>query len=464
MQMVAQRITQLLTFTVLLTATVGCNRVRPDAPVQQAFEPAIPDPISYVAGHITFPIAELEAKINESLNPVLVNEETFRGRKGEAWNLRVVRTGPVKIQYANQEVSISAPLQVWYSNPIGLRKEKRSQKLCALSVNLLSPLSIGSNWRLNTRSQFRDYTWIEKPKIKLLGINIGITSLAESILNKRRADIEAAIDKAVHKELRLDRNVRKIWLDMQKPLRISKEPEEIWLIPRPFSVAAAPVFGDAERLTVPLQIAFRVDTHVGPEPAGRPVEALPRLLRRDKLPELSRLHVLASIPYADINRVLASRLTTGKLDLMGGRIAIKKASVYGNGRSLILKTDVRGAVHGTLFFRGQPDYDTLTNTLIVRHVDFDVATKGRLLATADWLLHDHLRDTLQAALVIPLNRQISELPGKIETAFARGKVGQKTGLDVAKFRMVPQRIVVRPDGVQILISVQSEVGVLVKKL
>ena len=462
--MVVTRFTGFFLFSLSLTVIVGCNRVRPEAPAQQAFESAIPDPISYVAGEITFPIKELEAKINESLNPVLVNEETFRGKKGEAWKLRVERTGPVKIQYANQEVSITAPLQVWYSNPIGLRKEKKRLKLCALSVNLMSPLNIGSNWRLNTRSQFKDYTWIEKPKIRLLGIKVNITSLAESILDKRRADIEAAIDNAVHKELRLDRSIRNIWRDMQKPLRIGRKPEEIWLIPRPFSIAAAPVYGNARQLTVPLQIAFRVDTHFGPEPVGRPVEVLPRLLRRDKLPPMSRLHVLAFIPFTDVNRVLANRLSTEKLDLMGGRIKIKEASVYGNGKSLILKADVGGSVNGTLFFRGQPRYDTLTNTLMMDHIDFDVSTKERLLSTADWLLHDHLRDTLQAAMAIPLDHQISEIPGKIETAFARGKVGQKTGLDVAQFRMVPQRIVVRPDGVQVLIGVRSEVDVLVKKL
>jgi len=462
--MIAQRTTTLFFITGLLILAVSCNRVRPNAPAQQAFDSAIPDPVSYVAGEVTFPISQLEAKINASLNPVLVSEETFRGRKGEAWHLIVKRTGPVNIRYANQQVSITAPLQVWYSNPIGLRRERKSQKLCALSVNFLSPLAVGANWRLTTRSQFKDYTWIEKPKIKLLGISIGITSLAESILDKRRADIEAAIDKAVHTELRLDRDIRKIWLDMQKPLRIGKKPEEIWLTPRPFSVAAAPVYGNEKQLTIPLQIAFRVDTHIGSEPAGREPEKLPRLLRRNKLPAASRLQVLAFIPYTDLNRVLTNRLATEKLDLMGGHITIKDASVYGNGRSLILKTNVTGSVNGTLYFRGQPTYDTLTNTLKIEKVDFDVDTKERVLATADWLLHDHLRDTLQAAMIVPLRQQIASVPGKIETAFALGKSGQKTALAMEQFRMVPQRIVVRPDGVQILISVQSEVGLLVKRL
>ncbi len=298
----------------------------------------------------------------------------------------------------------------------------------------------------------------------MFGLKIGITKLADSILSKRKADIETAIDKAVHNELRLDRHVRHIWRDMQKPLRISRQPEELWLIPRPFSVAAAPVFGNAQRITVPLQIAFRVDTHVGTVGTALPIERLPRLLRRPKLPGASPLQVLAFIPYADVNRVLTRTLTEQKLDLAGGYVNMKRVTVYGNGRSLIVRTDVSGAVNGTLYFRGQPRYDTTTNTLRVQNVDFDVDTKERLFATADWLLHDHLRDTLQAVLVVPLRQQIDELPGKIETAFARGKVGRKTALDVDAFRLVPQRVVVRPDGVQVLIKVESKVDIFVKRL
>jgi hypothetical protein len=125
---------------------------------------------------------------------------------------------------------------------------------------------------------------------------------------------------------------------------------------------------------------------------------------------------------------------------------------------------VGGAVNGTLYFRGQPGYDTLNNTLYLQNVDFDVDTKERLFASADWLLHDHLRDTLQSAMVVPLNQQIAQLPTTIETAFARSGAGRKTELDIDAFRMVPKRIVVRPDGVQVLISVESKVAVKVKRI
>ncbi|QJW90208.1 DUF4403 family protein [Spirosoma taeanense] len=459
-----QRTIGFLFVLLALAGAVNCKREGPKAPVAEEFEPAIPDPVSFVAGNITFQIRDLERKINQSLNPILVSEETFQGKKGQAWRLRVERTGRVRIRYTSGRVSFSAPLRVMYTNPLGLSKNRKHRQLCALSVNFVSPLAVGSNWRLTTRSRFENYEWIKRPTVRLLGVDFGITRLAETLLNKRKADIEAAIDKAVHSELRLDKHVRRVWRDLQKPLRISKKPEEIWIIPRPFSIAAAPVYGNSRQITIPIQIAFRVDTRFGEQPVVTELERLPRLLRRNKLPEASRLEVLAFIPYTDLNHVLEQAMSKQKLDLVGGRVKVKEATIYGGGRSLVLEAKLGGTVNGTLYFHGQPRYDTLTNTLRVKDVDFDVDTKEYLLSTADWLLHDHLRDTLQSVLVVPLNRQIARLPNIIETAFARGKAGKKTDLDLEGFRLVPQRIVIRPDGIQVLIKVESKVAVLIKKL
>ena len=464
--MTTSRTIALFLLIILIIGFVGCKKIRPYAPVAEKFDAPVVDPVSYMAGNLTFNIRDLENKVNKSLSTTLVNEETFEGQKGEAWRLRVERTGPVQIQYVNRRVYFSAPLQVWYTNPIGLRKSenRKSRPLCALAVRFNSPVGVGPDWRLQTKVKFDDYHWTIEPKVKLLGIKIGVRKIAENILEKRRADIEQAIDKAVYNGLRLDRQISKIWRDMQNPLRIAKVPENIWLMPKPFSIAAAPVYGNSRQITVPVQIAFRVHTRLGPKPTIDTLERLPRLLHRNALPKAARLEVLAFIPYSDVNQVLTTRLAKEKLDLMGGNLKINDASVYGSGRKLILKADVGGAVHGTLYFHGTPAYDTLTNTLRIQNVDFDVDTRERLFATADWLLHDHLRDTIQAAMVVPLRQQVSSIPQKIETAFANAKVGRTTSLNLETFQLIPQRIVVQQEGVQILIKVKSKVAVKVKKL
>jgi hypothetical protein len=448
----------------LLCCLTNCQRVKPDLPVAQTYEPALTEPISYLAGQITFPIDELERKINKALDPVLVTEEAFEGKSGEAWRLRVERTGPVKIHYDNQQAFFSAPLRVLYSNPIALTKKRKSHTLCALAVNFASPLSVGENWRLTTRSQLKDYRWIQKPTIKLLGIKINVTKLADNILQKRRGDIQTIIDKAVRDELQLNKEVRKIWTDMQNPLRISKKPAELWLVPKPFSVATSPVRGGKNAIIVPIRIAFRVGTKIGEKPLLAEREPLPRLMRRDSLAGESSLHVLTFVSYQDINRVLSETVKNDKINLSGRKLTIKNAVISGGGKSLILKTDVTGIVNGTLYFRGKPNYDTLTNTLNVQNLDFDVQTRETLMKTADWLLHDSLRDTLQAVTVVPLSGEIAQLPTKIQTAFEQGGPGKNTDLDIETFRLIPQKLVIRPNGIQVLISVQSKINVTVRHI
>ena len=77
----AQRIIGLFCLLVVVICSDGCNRVRPDVPVAEAFEPAIEEPVSFMAGQITFNIRDLEGKVNKSLSTTLVPEETFEGSR-----------------------------------------------------------------------------------------------------------------------------------------------------------------------------------------------------------------------------------------------------------------------------------------------------------------------------------------------------------------------------------------------
>ncbi len=461
--MSTQRIIGFFLFCLVIILPGACHKTKPAAPVTEGFDPPILPVYSYLAGPLTFKITDLEDKINKALKPTLVTEEMLEHTKGVAsLHLRVVRTGRVKIKYANGKVMFSAPLQVWMSMPIRFRKPKES--FCSLYVNFQSPLQVGNTWRLATKSTFVDYTWIQKPAIRILGIRIPVMKIADKALVKHQADIEAALDEAIHKGLRLDQLIKPVWRDLQKPLLIS-QPYGLWLLPKPISVAAGEVRGNASSITVPLRIAFETKTYIGEQaPVFAPSLTLPHLLKRDSVAQTSDLRVLSFVPYADLNAILKKTIKNKKLSLIKGLLTIKDVSVYGGQHALVVKTDVSGAVNGTLYFRGQPAFDTLSYTLKIKNLDFDVKTQETLMKTADWLLHDNLRDTLQALMRFPMREQIAKLPGKIELAFAKGKAAKKTDLDIQTFRFVPQQVAIRPDGIQALIKVESQVAIKMKKL
>ncbi|MEZ0539989.1 DUF4403 family protein [Fibrella arboris] len=463
--MIPQRSTYLFLLLIVLGWASACQKVKPKAPTAEGFDEPIPPARSFLAGPITFQIKSLEDKINASIKTEIVNPEMLEGQKGASFNMRVVRTGRIKIRYADHKVNFSAPLEIWLDNPIRLKKKNHAKHaVCALSVDFQSPLQVASDWRLTTHVSLIKHTWIKQPKIRVLGITIPFTKLAENVIQKRRSEIEAAIDKAVYDGLRLDKQVRPVWMDLQKPLILAKQPDSLWLVPTPFSVAVGDVQGNATTLTVPIRVAFYTRTMIGPRPVIELNRKLPRIRRDKHVQQVSDIQVMSFISYADINRILAKQLKGHKLELAGGLLTIKKTEVYGGQRAVIIKADVGGAVKGTLYFRGQPAYDTLTHTLQVKNIDFDVETEERLLASADWLLHDRLNDTLSKALKFPIREQIDRLPRLIDGAFEKAKAGKKNDLDILTFKFVPQRIAIRPDGIQALLKVQSTVAFKVKKL
>ncbi len=451
-----------LTALAVVLLLAQCQQSKPQAPEAEGFDPPIPPTLSYVAGPIVFPLQVLKDKINQALDPVLIGKETEDGKVKGIVSLRVKRLGSVRVQYLNQQVFLSAPLQMWLTKPFSKDTTPPDKPFIEMEVNFKTPINVTSNWRIASHTTFSDYTWIRKPEMRLLGANISMTNMVQRILDKHKADIEQAIDSAVYEKLRLDKMVEPIWRDLQKPMLIDKK-YGLWLLPNPVSVAAGRVGGDEKELTVPLRIAFETSTKLKPETPEYTKTPLPSLQKRERVPLVSDLRLMSFIPYADINRMLAITVNKQNKKMAMGSLTLKSASVYGGQRALIVKADVEGLFDGTVYLKGRPVFDTLTNTLKVDSLDFDGESGSILSKKAGALWHDSLRKLLEGLITIKLGDDIAKLPQKINEAFEKGP-GKKTDMGISTFRFVPQKIAIRPDGIQALIHVKSTIALRIDKL
>ena len=447
----------------LLLLLAECRTNNPQAPKAEGFDPPIPQTISYVAGPITFQLQELAKKINKDLDPVLVGKQSEDGKTKGIISLRVKRLGPVHVDYADHQIKLSASLQMWLTKPFSKDTTPPEKPFSSLHVNFKSPLSVTPNWRLASHTTFTDYQWIIKPEFRLLGKEFSLAKLAQNILERHKSAIEMAIDSAVYTELRLDQMVSPIWRDMQTPLLISKE-YGLWLVPKPISIVAGPIAGDGKQLTVPVRIALETQTDLKPKSPVYARTPLPLLQKREHVSQTSDLHLMSFIPYADINRILALTINNRNKKLALGSLTVKNVSVYGGQRSIIVKTEVTGLLDGTIYLRGRPTFDTTTNTLRITNVDFDADTWKIVSKKSDSVWHAGLRKLLESLLTIPLGNDIAKLPQEIDKAFEAGGAGKKTDLGIKTFRFIPQKIAIRPDGIQALIKVESKVDVKVNQL
>jgi hypothetical protein len=308
---------------------------------------------------------------------------------------------------------------------------------------------------METKVELEHYRWITEPQIRVLGINIPVTRLADHILAKRENGIENAIDNAVFNELRLDRELVRVWKDIQKPMLINHAYQQVWLRPRPFAVLVGPIRGNPTTILIPLRLKLTVHSEFGPKPVYPLNARLPRLQKVAFLPMISHINLLSRIPYNQMSAVLNAYISGKKLNVFNHFVDIEKASVYGGEHALIVRTDIKGAISGSLYFRGRPAFDTVRNELVMRNLDYDMQTEQSLAKVADWLLHDTLKDTLQATMKLPLQEYFTLIPSKIEQAFSKAKVGRKARIDIPKFVLSPRAIAVRPDGLYILLHADA---------
>ena len=452
----------LITLATVLFLT-QCQPEKPQAPKAEGFDPPIPSTLSYLAGPITFDLNEIQKKINQELDPVLIGKQTGKGKTEGLISFRVKRLGNIQVQYVGHQIKLSAPLQMWLTKPFSKDTTPPKKPFAVLHVAFNSPIRVTSNWRLASHTTFSDYTWLVKPELRLLGRELSLTKLAQNILDKHKTDIEKAIDSAVYENLRLDQLVAPTWQDLQEPLLINKE-YGLWLVPKPISVAAGPVTGNAHQLTTHLRIAVETQTELKPQAPIHPKTLLPSLQKRDSVSQTSDLHLVSFIPYADINRMMALTIRKEPKKMALGAITVNGLSVYGAQRSLIVKADVSGLIDGPVYLRGRPAFDTVTNTLSVHQLDFDTSGEDIRSKSTGSVWHDGLRQLLGKMLTIRLNDGISRLPKLISQAYEQGGPGQKTDLGIDSFRFVPQTIAIRPDGIQALIKVESKVRVNINRL
>ncbi|GAB3948160.1 hypothetical protein GCM10028805_21850 [Spirosoma harenae] len=457
------RLSTLLSGLAILLLLGQCQTKKVQPPAAEGFDPPIPETISYLAGPVTFQLKELEEKINQELDPVLVGKTTEDGKVKGIMSFRVKRLGRVHVQYVDKQVKLSAPLQMWLTKPFSKDTTPPKKPFCALHVNFQTPVRVTPNWRFDSKTKFADYQWIKKPELRLLGKDISLEKVAQNILDKHRTSIEAAIDSAIHRDLRLDKMVRPIWYNLQKPLLINKE-YGLWLVPKPMRVEAGPVNGNEQQLTTHLRIACKTETELQPESPPHPQIPLPRLQKKEQVSQVSDLHLMSFIPYKDINRMLTLNMRKEPKKLILGSVTVKTASVYGGQHSLIVKAEVDGLLDGPVYLRGRPVFDTLTNTLKIANLDFDTETASALSKSTGALWHKGLRTLLESLVTISLGDDIEKLPQKIATAFEKGGASKKTSLEIKSFRFTPQKIAIRPDGIQALIKVESKIGVKINKL
>jgi hypothetical protein len=282
--------------------------------------------------------------------------------------------------------------------------------------------------------------------------------VTERVQAKVLAELERAaprVDERIRRAAQLHDRVAGVWRALQQPIRVA---DGVWLTLRPRAASAAAPQGSGTTLSADVALVMMPRVVVGdrPEPDTTPLP--PRI----PMPPGRgfRIQLLADIPYAAADSILADQLVGKRLFSHGQSVTIAAAHLSGQGRRLVLAVDVRGDARGTLYFVGTPVFDPATQVLTVPDLDFSLETQDVLATAAKWLLYPSLREQMVAAARFPLAPRVAQLREHVDGALNRD-LGRSVRMRGSVDALSPVGVAVRPGSVAAVLVAEGTAGITV---
>jgi hypothetical protein len=124
--------------------------------------------------------------------------------------------------------------------------------------------------------------------------------------------------------------------------------------------------------------------------------------------------------YDQATALVSKQLVGRRFSRFGRRVEIKRARLYPmNDGRIVLAVGMDGAVSGEAYFVGTPQIDTVSRTLIVPDLDFDVATANALVLGLAWLKKGDMLAELRQRARVPIEALLEDTRTKVEQALNR---------------------------------------------
>jgi Domain of unknown function (DUF4403) len=283
----------------------------------------------------------------------------------------------------------------------------------SLRVGLVTTMEYRPDWSVvpETRAQ------PVRPGVRCL-LTRARVDVTDRVIEAVQAQLNRAaprVDGYLREKVALRGRVEGVWASLQRPIDAGSG---VFLQMRPESVAVAPPRAQGARLSTDVTVTLRPRLVVGERPAADSVP-LPNFVAPPDSARGLKVAMVAELPYATANELLAKALIGRSFDVQGHKIQLRGVRLYGAGERLVLALKVGGDARGTLYFVGTPVYDPATQTVSVPDLDFSVETKNVLAGPADWLLHERMREQVRAAARFGVGDRLAEVRQAVNGAINR---------------------------------------------
>lgn len=221
----------LLTFFVLTILVIGMffflqANIEPLAPTPTKLNTTLVAPLSELTFPVNFKVEELNTILNTVIDGKFFDSPLTINERGDILNLEITKSAPLKIKWQMPYLIMEVPLHLEGVGDVKIGRRRVSNQEAIegnLILTLKSLIDISCDWKLKTNSSIQKITWTKEPVLKLLFVKLNLREQVDAILKLKEHELLSNLDKQIGEKIQLKKAIEKLWLDIQKPVRVNKK-------------------------------------------------------------------------------------------------------------------------------------------------------------------------------------------------------------------------------------------------
>lgn len=344
---------------------------------------------SFINLPITVKLSDIENQTNSLLNGLIYEDNNIEDDDIE---MKIWKQAPIKIQNdpanPNKKIKTILPLKATIKYRIGTKTlgvELYNTKEFNLNgvITLSSEVAL-TNWKLNTKTEFKSLDWNESPTMLVFGKNMPITYLVNPAITIFKSKIEKKIDEAIEKSMDFKPNVLSALEKICTPFQMS-DTYESWLRIVPVEIYSTNVKLKNDLFLLDMGMKCNMETIVGKQPESKFNVNKIVLKPVAKIPNQISANIAAISTYNDASKIMTQNFAGQEFGSGGKKVTVKNVSIWHKDGKMVIALDVLGSINGTLYLNGFPKYNPQTKEIYFEKLDYVLDTKSKLMRTASWL-------------------------------------------------------------------------------
>ncbi len=431
---------------------IRCNVLKPTMPIESYRLASQKPQTSIINLSADLEVSKLEKLINEHVDSILYQDTSFTDNNNDNLKVKAWKAGDVKLRFEQDELSWELPARVTFQKGVklfgyNLPMINSWEYSGQIRLRYKTKLAVNRDWSIKTSTISDGYVWTKKPAVKIGGMDIPVTIIANLLLPSYLETFSTQIDEVIASDFDFRGFAEKGWSMMFNPFKIPGD-YNAWLSVTPYSVAIVPVQGSAGHIRLGAAVTSDVVCLLDNVPPSGKVAALPSIQPLKLASDTFKINLLTDIPYTTINRKIMEQMGDSTFVFGTRRIRFETFRVFGTNEKMAVETKVSGSIKGLLYLTGVPYFHAEDTTLRIKELKFDLKTRNLAMKSAKWLFNGKIERMITRSVAIPFRSNVTEVEQQLTQYFNHYPLGFGFELNGRLARLSVSELYLSPESVK----------------